>query len=55
VVIDFAFVHMLAAVVPCPRCEHGLCQRCWVVARAVEHLAIAQRRDQAVDELRMAA
>lgn len=54
VIIDPATVRMLAAVVPCPLCRHGLCMRCSIVARAVEHLAIAHRRDQAV-ELAVAA
>lgn len=55
IVTDPAVVRMLATVVPCDLCTDGLCWRCWTVARAVEQLTIAGRRDQAADALEAAA
>jgi hypothetical protein len=52
-----AELYLLTIAVPCPACRVGvgLCGRCVTSARLVEHQVITQGRDQAVDELAVAA
>lgn len=50
VAVDPTTIRALSACVPCPMCTHGLCARCWVVARAVAELVVAARVDQATDD-----
>lgn len=53
--VDPVTVQLLATVAPCPLCSDGLCSRCWVVADVVRDLVVATRRDQAVDDMAVAA
>ena len=55
ILIDVTTVRLLASTTPCPLCIHGLCWRCWRVARVVEQLVVAARVEQAVDAWGVAA